>query len=334
VALSERAQKLMAEHGGLPVVWQFRLDPQRRGDEEKWYTPAAPSEGWGKMAITSWWEEQLDRDYDGIGWYRVTADVPPVPPGTRLWLELGAVDESCWVYVNGEPAGAQTYDSRVDDDAWRKPRRFDITPHVRAGENVIVVKVQDLAGMGGIYRGAVLRFEPVSVLPRGMVDDGPQAWRLARQTDKGFRDLRAEDAAELGVELAADNGMYVGERSIRLTTRTDSPLRLSRDCIVPLEPGRYAFSARFKLQLSNPGSASAEPLAVRLRVGPAAAIEGEGGLAVELAPAATETGSEWQVATGALQVPEANTQAAARVEILVREAGIYHLDELTLQRVQ
>jgi hypothetical protein len=150
----EAIQELFSPADGLPVMWDFRLDPRNQGVAARWFAPDAGPEGWRKLAITAWWEGQLNDEYDGSAWYRATVAVPPVQPGEKLAIEFGAIDESCWLYVNGKKAGEFVYDEKVDPESWQKPKRFDITSVVQPGDNLIVVKVQDLMGKGGIYRGA------------------------------------------------------------------------------------------------------------------------------------------------------------------------------------
>ena len=310
-------------------MWGFRLDPEGRGEREKWYQPAATSDAWQQMSITSWWEDQLNREYDGIGWYRTTVKAPPVPAGNRLWIEFGAVDESCWVYVNGTQAGAQIYDSKVDDDAWRKPRRFDITPHVQPGENLLVVKVRDLFGMG-----AILRLEPINVLPHGTFDDGPGPWRIVRQAQEGLTPPPAEGAAGPDVQLTTEHGLYVEEPSMRLASLGERPLRLTRQYAVPLDKGTYAFSFRFRQQLFDPSGASSRPLAVTLTVGGDEA-RGQGAKhSVQLEPEGVDARSDWQTVSKTLKISEARERASLEVEILVREPGVYHFDELALRKAK
>ena len=44
--------------------------------------------------------------------------------GRRVFLHFGAVDESCWVYVNGEFAGQHIFEK---DDDWCTPFEIEIT---------------------------------------------------------------------------------------------------------------------------------------------------------------------------------------------------------------
>lgn len=67
-------------------------------------------------------------------WYRRTFEVT-AKPGEVVWLHFGAVDFSCQVWVNGQQVGKH----------WGGylPFSFDISWAIRAGENELVVMVQD-----------------------------------------------------------------------------------------------------------------------------------------------------------------------------------------------
>ena len=66
-------------------------------------------------------------------------------------LYFGAVDESCWVYVNRELAGEHIFEK---DGDWRTPFEIDITPCLdwEKAMQQVVVRVEDRGGAGGIWR--------------------------------------------------------------------------------------------------------------------------------------------------------------------------------------
>ena len=89
--------------------------------------------------------------YDGIGWYAAQVKIPPEMKGREIFLRFGAVDESCWVFVNGKPAGEHLFKS---SDDWRTPFTIRIDPFVRWDKpfQLFVVRVEDKAGAGGIWK--------------------------------------------------------------------------------------------------------------------------------------------------------------------------------------
>ena len=63
-----------------------------------------------------------------------TVPTKELTPGSRLWLDLGAVKNIAEVSVNGKPLGI----------LWKAPFRVDITDAVKAGENRLSVAVTNL----------------------------------------------------------------------------------------------------------------------------------------------------------------------------------------------
>lgn len=88
-------------------------------------------------------------DFDGAGWYRKTVDLPAEWVMKELVLTLGTIDDFDTTYFDGIRVGR----TGVEDDNgdYSTPRRYRIAPGiVRAGKNVIAVRVFDNVGPGGI----------------------------------------------------------------------------------------------------------------------------------------------------------------------------------------
>jgi hypothetical protein len=85
------------------------------------------------------WTESTDpgiRYFSGTAVYRTNLQIPAgfVAPGRQLWLQLGQVREIATVSVNG----------RTADTVWRQPFGVRIDPLVRAGDNIVEIKVTNL----------------------------------------------------------------------------------------------------------------------------------------------------------------------------------------------
>jgi beta-glucuronidase len=72
--------------------------------------------------------------YEGTVWYKKSFGYTP-KPGTRLFLHFGAANYAADVYLNGEKAGRH--------EGGFTPFDFEVTGLVRAGENFVVVKVDN-----------------------------------------------------------------------------------------------------------------------------------------------------------------------------------------------
>jgi hypothetical protein len=134
----------------LPVEgWKFKLDPQRNGHLTGVFAVDHDDASWDDVAIEQVWQN-AGYDYIGVTWYRRDIDLPAAPPKHNgVEMVFGAVDESAWVWVNGEYAGAHD----VGPSGWNERFRIDITPFVRWGEpNQITVRAMNTAHAGGIWK--------------------------------------------------------------------------------------------------------------------------------------------------------------------------------------
>ena len=147
------------------LAWRFRLDPDDAGLEEGWQALSAADLGeWELMRTDFHWENPYDgetypsqelreqlKDYDGIGWYATEQAMPEEFAGRQIYLYFGAVDESCWVYVNGQLAGQHLFEQPND---WNTPFEIRIDPFLdtEAARQEIRVRVEDRGGAGGIWK--------------------------------------------------------------------------------------------------------------------------------------------------------------------------------------
>ncbi|MFA7096388.1 MAG: DUF4838 domain-containing protein [Gammaproteobacteria bacterium] len=141
--------------------WRFRLDPEDRGATEKWQgQPWDEKLKWSALRTDYSWKAphepppdiaQTLRTYEGIGWYATQIEVPEAMQGREVYLYFGAVDNSCWVYVNGQLAGEHLF-TKPDD--WSTPFEIRIDPFlaVEDGKQEITVRVRNKGGSGGIWR--------------------------------------------------------------------------------------------------------------------------------------------------------------------------------------
>jgi F5/8 type C domain./Glycosyl hydrolases family 2, sugar binding domain. len=74
--------------------------------------------------------------FSGTGIYKKTIQAPETwfKKGERLWIDLGVVKNIADISVNGKNIGI----------VWKKPFRADITDALKAGENVLEIKVTNL----------------------------------------------------------------------------------------------------------------------------------------------------------------------------------------------
>ena len=114
-----------------------------KGISEKWYDKSFPATGWKKMDLPKEWSETEFGESDGIVWFRKEVDLPSDAENHEARLGLGPIDDWDETYVNGILVGS-THE-------YTKDRQYAVARGVlRPGKNLIVVKVTDTGGGGGL----------------------------------------------------------------------------------------------------------------------------------------------------------------------------------------
>ena len=136
------------------AAWQKRMYGNDRGlvdgdfSKTLWTAADFDDSDWATMKQPVHWRdvEQL-ADFDGSIWYRRTVDVPAALAGKNLKLNLGQVDDQDITYFNGTRVGS--------NGAWSTVRSYNVPGRlVKAGRNVITVRVLDNSGDGGFVSEA------------------------------------------------------------------------------------------------------------------------------------------------------------------------------------
>ncbi len=129
--------------------WKFRVDPEMHGHLEGWHLPDFNDSNWGKGAITRTWQS-FGHQYEGVAWYRLSIDLPEEPEGVATDLVFEGVDQSAWVWINGEYLGAHDIGPR----GYKLLFAGDCGQVLKWGKkNQIVVRVSKPSGThGGIWK--------------------------------------------------------------------------------------------------------------------------------------------------------------------------------------
>lgn len=115
-----------------------------------------------KYPFTTQWPN-VSKDYNPVGSYRRTIDIP------KNWLErdvilyFGAVKSALYVWVNGQKVGYS--------QGSKTPAEFNITPYLRAGKNTLAIQIyrwsdasyiesQDMLRLSGIEREVYVYAKP------------------------------------------------------------------------------------------------------------------------------------------------------------------------------
>ena len=128
--------------------WEKNYYLKGEGIEQKWYLPETDISHWKTMEIPNWWEDKGLEDFDGAVWFRTTFDLPKDFNGQTFSLALHQIDDYDIVWVNGQKVG-----EGYGNQNWRN---YQVAANILKPEgNVVVVRVFDVGGKGGIYTNPI-----------------------------------------------------------------------------------------------------------------------------------------------------------------------------------
>jgi len=139
----------------LDALWRFARDLDEVGQKDKWFATAFNDGAWAsyRTDLGIGWEKQ-GFPGNGLGWFRKVIRVPKALVGEKLYLYFRAVDESAWVYIDGELVHENTPETTGLEPykLWIAPFAIDVTSIMGASaQHQLTVLVHDCGGMGGIY---------------------------------------------------------------------------------------------------------------------------------------------------------------------------------------
>jgi sialate O-acetylesterase len=135
--------------------WKFALENCNILPEKSAY------DSWDEITVPGTWEDQGYKDYDGKACYVLEFNLQAEYAAQRMVLLLGRIDDLDMAYLNGEligqsgPFNKETYYAR--NDVYNLERAYYIPPGLLKSDepNVLVVKVLDMGGLGGIWDGSI-----------------------------------------------------------------------------------------------------------------------------------------------------------------------------------
>ena len=155
--------------------WAERVDPG--STDAAWAAPGFDDNSWDRIAVPGQWERSgIDglRGYDGIMWFRtrIALTAAEVASTQEATLHLGRIDERDTLWVNGVRVGATLV--AAEQRSYRIPAGV-----LRAGDNIIAVRVIDEMGGGGFSGPSEALSLVLSATARKPL---PRTWRYRRGT--------------------------------------------------------------------------------------------------------------------------------------------------------
>lgn len=213
----------------LDGVWQIVFDRNSEGKAKQWVREKNfPQEQQRGIAVPSCWEE-IEKDYEGVAFYRRTFTVPKNWQGKIVRLQFDAVNFRAEVWLNDAAVGSHEggftpFELRVDDRL-----KFD-------EENTLIVRVvgpilmQDKRadGMGPMetpqWRGAITGgiWQPVRLIATGdaYVKDAFIETKLSDNTATFHTDLK--HGGDKTVSAQVEITIRSGDQTVAHTSQTAS----------------------------------------------------------------------------------------------------------------
>jgi beta-galactosidase/beta-glucuronidase len=150
-----RPQFRRPEWTNLNGEWAFAFDDEDAGLARGWPLVSPEDLRCGgspfdrRITVPFCYQSELsgvgDSAFHDVVWYARTFDAPPRIGDGRLLLHFGAVDYRATVWVNGAQVATH--------EGGHTPFSADVTPCLRGGENVVVVRAEDPSRDTAIPRG-------------------------------------------------------------------------------------------------------------------------------------------------------------------------------------
>ncbi len=130
----------------------------------RWADPALDDRAWKAIRVPAYWESQGYDGLDGVAWYRVDFTLDASESRSGITLRLDAIDDDDVTWVNGVEVGRTS--------GYNVRRSYEVpATALRAGRNVLAVRVSDWSGGGGINEG-------VSIVAGGTLRSLDGSWKF------------------------------------------------------------------------------------------------------------------------------------------------------------
>jgi sialate O-acetylesterase len=130
--------------------WQTKIGINNMtfpGNAQKWMQKDLDDSQWNTVKIPEGWQADLKlQNFLGIVWFRKTIEIPKEWEGKDLSVEFGPIDDMDVSWINDYKLG-----EHMGSNDWNVPRKYTLpADKVKAGQNVIVVRMFNTAGPGGM----------------------------------------------------------------------------------------------------------------------------------------------------------------------------------------
>lgn len=214
--------------------WNFKIDPYKNGETQKWYYSKTNYENWDKMKVPGNWDLYNEYyEYAGDAWYSRTFESSNEWSGKLVRLKFESVYNDCQVWVNGTKVG--------ENHIGFLEFGFDITELIKPGTNRVTLQVNNLFKRGAIWNWGGIR-RPVCLEVTDQV-------RLDYQHITAIPDLKKK-TANVNVKVLGSNFSNKDESlEYMLSIKKEGKLLLKKkiQVVIPVGADSYVSETSFKL---------------------------------------------------------------------------------------
>ncbi|HEX9633304.1 MAG TPA: glycoside hydrolase family 2 TIM barrel-domain containing protein [Gemmatimonadales bacterium] len=250
-------------------VWQFRYAANPADRPAGLWRSQADLSGWDSITVPGNWEVQgfgvpiytnipylyppnppfVPHDDNPVGSFRRTFTVPDAWRGLRVILHFGSVKSAAFVWVNGREVGF-TKGSKT-------PSEFDVTEHLRTGENTLAVQVyrfsdgdyledQDYWKISGLERDVFLYALPTTHIAdywvRPLLDSTLRRATLEVDVDVRHASARPMEPVRVVARLLGPDGRPALARPLTADLRGEADTTITLRAVVA-NPARWSAEA-------------------------------------------------------------------------------------------
>ena len=128
-----------------------------QGDDAAYKDPGFDDSGWDTVTVPDTSLNQGFDNYNGYAWFRKTFTLPAEAEGLNLIGAMGYIDDADEIYLNGVLIGASGTVDSPRKSAWFERRTYTVPAEAPnyGGDNVLAVRMYDMSGGGGWYKGPI-----------------------------------------------------------------------------------------------------------------------------------------------------------------------------------
>lgn len=170
--------------------WSFSI-----GFNDNWINRSFNDSEWESIKVPGRWEDQGFNGYNGYACYRKEFAVSSEHRGRNMFLSLGYIDDVDEVYLNSRKIGSTGRFPPDYSTAYNAKRKYYVSEEdiIFDRKNILVVKVYDSNGAGGIVSGDIGLYGEKSIVEMEL--SMQKRWKFKTGDNIDYKDPEYDDSS-------------------------------------------------------------------------------------------------------------------------------------------